>query len=218
MITVMRSIALRIVFVLFGLLSLAGAKCSFVGTSGSVPRDEDKARGDGAGLIVVINDGRLVDGPVQGVRYESGSLSGVTGSDGEFQYEEGDTILFSIGGIALGEVVKAKAFMTPLDLVPGGTLDTTAVINIARLLQSLDSVPGDSRITIPSVLRAAAVENNPPIAFAIRSLDYADDEAFVNAASQLVATLTAAYGFTAVLVDAESARQHLLESIAERTR
>lgn len=211
----MRSIAVRIVIALFCLVSLAGAECSFVARSGSGAGHEDKERGDGSGLIVVINDGRLVDGPVQGVRYESGSLSGITGSDGEFQYEEGNTIRFSIGEIALGEAVKASAFMTPIDLVPGGTLDTPAVINIARLLQSLDSVPGDSRITIPRVLRAAAVGNNESLASAIRSLDYSDDDAFVNAAAQLVATLTAAYGFTAVLVDAESARQHLLESLAE---
>jgi hypothetical protein len=210
----MRLIARRCVFALFVLLSLAGAKCAFVATSGSGSGHEDKDRG-GGGLIVVINDGQLVDGPVQGVRYESGSLTGFTGSDGEFQYEEGNTIRFSIGEIVLGESVKARAFMTPLDLVPGGTLDTPAVINIARLLQSLDSVPGDKRITIPPLLRTAAAVDNEPVAYAIRSLDFSDDEAFVNAASQLVATLTAAYGFTAVLVDAESARQHLLESLAE---
>jgi len=215
MTTTMRSIVRRSVFALFVLLSLAGAKCAFVATSGSGSGHEDKDRGGGGGLIVVINDGQLVDGPVQGVRYESGSLSGFTGSDGEFQYEEGNTIRFSIGEIVLGESVKAKAFMTPLDLVPGGTLDTPAVINIARLLQSLDSVPGDKRITIPPLLRTAAAVNNEPVAYAIQSLDFSDDAAFVNAASQLVATLTAAYGFTAVLVDAESARRHLLESLAE---
>jgi hypothetical protein len=211
----MRSIVRRSVFALFVLLSLAGAKCAFVATSGSGSGHEDKDRGGGGGLIVVINDGQLVDGPVQGVRYESGSLSGFTGSDGEFQYEEGNTIRFSIGEIVLGASVKARAFMTPLDLVPGGTLDTPAVINIARLLQSLDSVPGDKRITIPPLLRTAAAVNNEPVAYAIQSLDFSDDAAFVNAASQLVATLTAGYGFTAVLVDAESARQHLLESLAE---
>ena len=97
----MRSIARRFIFALFVLLSLAGAKCAFVATSGSGSGHEDKDRG--GGLIVVINDGQLVDGPVQGVRYESGSLTGFTGSDGEFQYEEGNTIRFSIGEIVLGE-------------------------------------------------------------------------------------------------------------------
>lgn len=209
----MRAIFLRIGIAVFMLLSLAGANCAFVASSGSHSRTEDPDQSDG-GLIVVINDGRLVDGPVQGVHYESGSLSGVTGRDGEFQYEEGNTIRFSIGEIMLGEAVQAKDFMTPLDLVPGGSLDSPAVINIARLLQSLDSVRGDSRITIPFELRAAAVGNNEALAYAIQFLDYSDEEAFVNVASQLVATLTANYGFTAVLVDAESAREHLMESVA----
>lgn len=211
----MSSRALRIVFVLFSLLSLAGAKCAFVATSGSSSENEDLFQDDDSVLIVVIGDGQLVDGPVQGVHYESGSLSGVTGSDGEFQYEKGNTIRFSIGEIELGEVVKAKNFMTPLDLVPGGSLESSAVINIARLLQSLDSVPGDNKITIPSAIHEAAVATNESIVFAIQSLDYSDDVAFVNSASQLVATLTQNYGFTAVLVDAETAKQHLLESLDE---
>ncbi|MFQ5643285.1 MAG: hypothetical protein ACE5FQ_06255 [Thiogranum sp.] len=210
----MRSIILRIVFALFVLLSLAGAECAFVASSGTGSDDKDK-NGGSAGLVVVINDGRLVDGPVQGVHYESGSLSGVTGSNGEFQYEEGKTIRFSIGEIVLGEGVTPRALMTPVDLVPGATLETPAVINIARLLQSLDAVPGDKRITIPATLRTAAAGTNEALAPAIRALDFTDDVAFVNAASQLVVTLTATYGFTAVLVDAESARRHLLQSLAE---
>ncbi|HHH45156.1 MAG TPA: hypothetical protein ENK49_13555 [Gammaproteobacteria bacterium] len=208
----MRSICLRFIFASFALLALAGAQCAFVASSGN--HDRDKEDGSiGNGLIVVINDGRLVDGPVQGVRYTSGSVSGITGADGEFRYEAGKTIQFSIGSIALGEVVTAKPLMTPLDLVPGGSLDTPAVINIARLLQSLDAVPGDRRITIPATLRSAAGAGREPLVAAIRSLDFADDTAFVNAASQLVATLTANYGFTAVLVDAETARQHLQDTL-----
>jgi len=209
----MRSIFLRIILAAFALLALAGAQCAFVASSGTHDRDKEDSKIDN-GLIVVINDGRLVDGPVQGVRYTSGSVSGVTGADGEFRYEAGETILFSIGAIALGEAVTAKALMTPLDLVPGGSLDTPAVINIARLLQSLDALPGDRRITIPATLRIAAAGSREPLVSAIRSLDFSDDTAFVNAASQLVATLTANYGFTAVLVDAETARRHLQDTLA----
>ncbi len=207
---------MRIIFATFALLALAGAQCAFVASSGNHGRDKQDGKGGngGNGLIVVINDGRLVDGPVQGVSYTSGSVSGVTGADGEFRYEAGKTIRFSIGSIALGEAVTAKALMTPLDLVPGGSLDTPAVINIARLLQSLDAILGDRRITIPATLRVAAAGTREPLVSAIRSLDFADDTAFVNAAAQLVATLTANYGFTAVLVDAETARRHLQDTLA----
>ena len=165
--------------------------------------------------MVVVNDGRLIDGPVQGVGYASGAQTGITGSDGEFRYEAGNTVQFFIGDITLGQAASGKALMTPLDLVPGGTLDTPAVINIARLLQSLDAVPGDNRITIPGTLRRAAVYDNVHLSVSSVSVDFSDDAAFINAATQLTATLTASYPFTAVLVDAVTARRHLVASLAE---
>jgi len=119
-----------------------GAQCSFFFSSGRSNNDSEDKQAD-AGLVVIVGDGTLVDGPVEGVQYESGSLAGITGSKGEFRYEVGNTVRFSIGDIALGGPVPAKAVITPLDLVKNGAADTPAVINIARLLQSLDSVPGD---------------------------------------------------------------------------
>jgi len=58
------------------------------------------------------------------------------------------------------------------------------------------------------------VSSNNAVAAAIQFLDFDDEVIFVNAASQLVAVLTADYPFTATLVDADSARAHMLESIA----
>ena len=190
---------------------LGGTECSFVATSGSSSSDEERRNG----LVIIIQDGQLVDAPVEGVRFESGALNGVTGPNGEFQFEDGATVAFFIGDIPLGDEVPAKAFMTPLDLVPGGDIDTPAVINIARLLQSLDALPGDRRITIPAQVRGLARRANSGLGASIEALDFADDTAFVNAASQLVATLTQAYGFTAMLVDADTARRHLQDSLLE---
>jgi hypothetical protein len=200
-----------IVFALLALLSLTGTECVFVAKSGSSNTDEDEQTSN---LVVIIKDGRLIDAPVQGVSYRSGALVGVTGADGEFQYQAGEPVAFFIGDIVLGVPVAGKAVITPLDLVPQGTLDSPAVINIARLLQSLDALPGDGRITIPAAVRAAAVRSDEGVSSAIRFLDFADDGAFTNSAAQLVATLTTAYRFTAVLVGAESARAHLRESLA----
>ena len=199
-----------IVFALLALLSLTGTECVFVAKSGSSSTDEDQ---QSSNLVVVIKDGRLIDAPVQGVGYRSGTLAGVTGAEGEFQYRDGEQVEFFIGDIALGQPVTGKAVITPLDLVPQGHLDSPAVINIARLLQSLDAVPGDTRITIPATVRSAAVRSGDTVASAIRFLDFADDAAFANSAAQLVATLTAAYPFTAVLVDKQTARLHLRASL-----
>ncbi len=195
------------------LLVLTGARCSFYAKSGTSSTEKEEE--NRSTLIVVISDGRLIDGPVEGVRYVSGALSGITGAGGEFQYEVDNDIRFFIGDIALGEATRGKAVITPVDLVTGGTLDTPAVINIARLLQSLDSIPGDDKISIPARLRSAAVRSNQTVASSIQFLDFADDTVFVNSASQLVATLTASYPFTAVLVDAERAREHLSESLKQ---
>ena len=202
-----------VVVALLAIPLFGGSECSFYAKSGGDSRDSDK-KDDNSGLTVVVDDGRLIDAPVEGVSYQSGSLAGITGSSGEFQYEVGNTIRFFIGDIALGRAVTGKSVITPLDLVVDGATDTPAVINIARLLQSLDARLGDGRISIPEAVRRAATRSNEGVSSSIEFLDYADDPAFANAASQLVAVLTQDYPFTAVLVDAERAREHMISSLA----
>lgn len=211
--------------VMVAILALTGSQCVFVASSGnnnsckSENNDPcDAKRNNDYGTIVVVKTGQLIDSPVQGVRYVSGSVSGVTGAAGEFQYEAGGTIRFYIGEIALGNAVGGKAVITPLDLISGGTIDTPAVINIARLLQSLDAIPDDHMITIPAALHTMTTQSNATVSTAIHYLDFSDNTAFVNAATQLVSTLTASYPFTAVLVDAASARNHLAKSLGELAR
>ena len=105
----------------------------------------------------------LAGTPVAGVAWETRTQQGVTGLDGSFQYEEGETVRFIIGNTLLGQVTGQEQ-VTPFDLagspvltgiditwglqdVVNGSLfseaDTDvdpfqAVINIAVLLQSLD--------------------------------------------------------------------------------
>ena len=194
---------------------IVGSQCAFFFSSGG--GSSNSAEEDNRGLVAVVSTGTFVDAPVDGLNYESGSVSGVTDSDGEFEYEVGNTIRFFIGDVALGEAVKGKSLITPLDLVNNGEIDTPAVINIARLLQSLDSDPGDGFITIPAAVRAAAARSNVALSSAIEVLDFSDATAFVNVASHLVAVLTRDYPFTAVLVDADNARAHMIRSIDSET-
>ena len=209
----MTSRRIMLILALVAMPLFGGSQCSFSFNSGDDSSDEAEEK-DNAGLVVIVGDGTLVDAPVEGVGYESGALSGVTGSNGEVRYEVGNTVRFSIGDIALGRPVTGKAVITPLDLVENGTSDTPAVINIARLLQSLDSRPGDGFITIPPEVRAAAVRSNQAVSTAIEFMDFSDEPAFINAATQLVAVLAGDYPFTAVLVDADQARAHLERSLA----
>jgi hypothetical protein len=199
---------------------LTGSQCVFVATSGgtngckpTIDRPCNSHNTPTPVATVAVENGQFIDAPVQGLRYESGPLSGTTGDHGEFQYEAGNSIRFFIGDLALGEAVRGKAIITPLDLVPNGSIDTPAVINIARLLQSLDSVPDDDRITLPAVLHTEAVRSNGAVSAPIEYLDYADEATFVNTATQLISTLTQSYPFTAVLVDEQSAREHLARNL-----
>jgi hypothetical protein len=194
------------------LLLGGGGSCAFYASSGGSGSDDEEQRSN---LIIIVRDGQLIDAPVEGVRFDSGALSGITGPNGEFRFEDGGDIRFSIGDIVLGETVPAKALMSPLDLVTNGTIKSPAVVNIARLLQSLDAIPGDNRISIPGTVRTGAVGSNRQITSQLRYLDFSDDAMFANNASQLVATLTANYPFTAVLVDAATARRHLQATLAE---
>jgi len=201
-----------IVFVITAILVLTGSQCVVVVSSGSGTSDKDKDQDDG--VVIIASEGRFIDAPVQGLRYVSGSIAGMTGANGEFLFEPGTPVRFFLGDIPLGKPVDGKIIVTPLDLVDGGTINTSAAINIARLLQSLDAVPGDDRITIPVETSRTAVYANKTIAASLEFLDFADETTFVNTASQLIAVLTASYPFTAVLIDSETAQQHLVESLA----
>lgn len=195
---------------------IVGSQCAFFFSSGGGSSNSGDEENNG--LVAVVSTGTFVDAPVEGLNYESGSVSGVTDRNGEFEYEVGNTVRFSIGDVSLGLAVKGKSLITPQDLVKDGATDTPAVINIARLLQSLDSNPDDEVITIPSEVRAAAVRSNESLSWAIEFLDYADDPAFANAASQLVSVLTREYPFTAMLVDSDVAREHMIRSISKQAK
>lgn len=190
--------------VLIAVPFLAGSQCAVFFSSGGGSDDRDKDD-----EVIVVASGTFGTTPVAGIDYVSGSVSGVTGSDGGFEYEQGQPVQFSIGDIALGRAVAGKALITPAELVATGAMDTTAAINIERLLASLDAEPGDAAITVAPSARAKAVKSDSGVAAAIEYLDFADEDAFVNAASQLVTMLTADYGFTGVLVDAGTAQRAL---------
>lgn len=74
----------------------------------------------------------------EGVTYESGNEKGLTNAKGEFTYEEGEKVTFSIGGVTIGTVAGKEA-ITPLDLVSDASSATTKVKNIVRFLMLLDA-------------------------------------------------------------------------------
>ena len=99
--------------------------------------------GGGGGSSSSTNVGQFVDAPVEGLEYSSSTSSEIktTDANGRFYYQDGEKITFKIGQVILGDVIPSNSgsTVTPLDLV--GTTDTnnSKVVEILRVLQSIDS-------------------------------------------------------------------------------
>ncbi|WP_455208694.1 hypothetical protein [Kaarinaea lacus] len=86
-----------------------------------------------------IQTGVFIDSLVIGVYYETETKSGVTNAAGEYQYIDGETVTFSIGGIVLGSTMAAPV-VTPVDIVEGAINASDPIVsNIIRLLLTLDA-------------------------------------------------------------------------------
>lgn len=84
--------------------------------------------------------GLFIDSAVAGIHYQTtpGGFSGKTSSGGEYEYAAGDTVVFSIGDLKFPAVM-AKDIVTPLDIANSTDPENQIALNIAALLQSLDT-------------------------------------------------------------------------------
>ena len=92
----------------------------------------------------------LIDGIVEGVEYETSSgIIGLTDSNGDFNYKEGDSVTFSVGSVVLGvvtaqELVDGQVFLQDIANVNITDLNNEYLENLATFLQSIDSDAGDN--------------------------------------------------------------------------
>ncbi len=95
--------------------------------------------GGGSNEPVTLSvNGTFVDGAVEGADYVSGtSAKAVTGAKGEFTCKQGDTVSFSVGGMALGSAACAS-IITPLQLAGTSDVKDPKVVNRLMALQLLD--------------------------------------------------------------------------------
>ncbi len=82
--------------------------------------------------------GVFMDSPVGGLSYATPTQKGVTGADGVFKYQAGETVTFSVGAVKLGSA-PGKPVVTPLDLFADAKdASDQRVTNVAVFLQTLD--------------------------------------------------------------------------------
>ncbi|PZN34694.1 MAG: hypothetical protein DIU71_01925 [Proteobacteria bacterium] len=100
--------------------------------------------------------GVFTDSEVVNIGYRTATQEGVTNENGEFSYLEGESVVFFIGELELPPV-QAQPVVTPLDIAGTDDLEHPVVVNIARLLQSLDADGDpDTKIQIPATAAAQA--------------------------------------------------------------
>ncbi|EIJ33061.1 hypothetical protein Thini_0408 [Thiothrix nivea DSM 5205] len=120
--------------------------------------------------------GYFIAPPVAGLHYQTPTLSGETGTKGEFEYNDNEQVTFTIGDISLGTALAAPQ-VTPFDLVgitpPMAAAEVDKAIqdfwntkkptplgvvaNIAQFLQTVDEDANpDNGIAIPPALHDVA--------------------------------------------------------------
>ena len=114
-----------------------------------------KVRGEKEPIKVLTGVFKTTTGVVEGLDYRCGNQSGRTNEKGEFKYEDGKKVKFSIAELDFG-TTNADAVITPANLVPATSFDHPRPRNIVRLLSVFDS-DGDNAngITIDKAVREA---------------------------------------------------------------
>ena len=127
--------------------------------------DSDNDHGGSAGPAT--RTGTFVDSPVAGLDYAgTDSAAGVTNDAGQFQYQDGETLTFSIGDLPLGSAKGARQ-LTPLTITEGAdAAEDDRVSNKLVLLQTLDQ-DGDlnNGIQITEAIRTLVSDNAAGIDF-----------------------------------------------------
>lgn len=110
----------------------------------------------------------LFSGPIVGLGYQTPTVSGVTGENGEFHYRKGERVAFLVGKVVLGTVMGAERVNVAelVSRVDGNIqkLQDPILTNVARFLQTLDQ-DGDVSNGITLTPEIHAIVGNRPIKF-----------------------------------------------------
>ncbi|MGF1741874.1 hypothetical protein L4C34_12500 [Vibrio profundum] len=115
--------------------------------------------------------GSFVDAPIAGMAYTTSSgKSGFTDSEGNYSAPKGDTITFYLGGKENGLKIGAASgrdVLTPFE----ATGSYQRAVNLAVILQSLNTGSSEDIITIPAALKNITSGSDEAIALSKLSLD-----------------------------------------------
>ena len=164
---------------------------------------DDEATPAASGADTTLS-GKLIDSTVSNIGYKTETQSGVTSNAGVYKYKAGETVTFFIGNLEFPST-SANSIVTALDLARTADKSDAAVINMNRLLLSLDE-DGDPdngiQITEAAKTSAAAIDFSLPVS------SFETDTNLVNLVNNGGQTIPG-------LVSVESATNHFNDTLAE---
>lgn len=178
-------------------IALLSITVSGIGLAGCGGSGGDTGAG---GSTPVANTGIFIDSPVSGINYETETITDTTNASGEFSYLDGESVTFLIGDIRF-PMVAAGSVITPLDIIGTQDINDLSVVNMARLLQSMDENDiAEDGISIADVAHQYATGMN--LDFASPTFDTDVINLVANSGSD-----------TTVLIDGADALLHLQETL-----
>jgi len=185
---------MRINIIILFTLGLIQVSCGGSGSNSKETVDTPQA-------TPILYTGVFLDSAVEGLNYATTTQTGVTNNTGEFTYQLNETVVFAIGNIQFTEVL-ANSIITPLDIFTTENINQTSVINMLRLLQSLDE-DGEPKngIKIPAIAHDFA-DN--------LKVDFSSSE-FDNQVADLIAMSD---GINQQLITAEDAISHFQNTLS----
>lgn len=136
-----------------------------------------------------IQSGVFLDSAVEGLSYQTATLSGNTDVLGTFKYDAGETVTFSVSGITLGQA-QGASLLTVIDLVSAAKDESNSqVVQMARFLQTLDDDQNpENGIKITAETRSA-LSSNMLVNSDLKNISFSDNNLF-NAALLAVSAIT----------------------------
>ncbi len=117
--------------------------------------------------------GQFVIGPVSGLGYATRTQADLVNDDGGFWFFPGETVLFYIGDVEIG-FAEADQRVTPLDIFPGSDIDDPSVVNMARLMMTLDA-DGESNGAISITQKSVNALNAAMAARNLEAIPWEED-------------------------------------------
>jgi len=162
-------------------------------------------------LLAHPKRGHFVDSPVGGLTFGTPTHAGQTDDSGAFDYFPEEVVTLWLGPYALGATVAAHR-ISPLDLFEMADTDTVEVINLARLLQSLD-VDGNAKDRILITPEVVEVLDEAVTGLGLTELDFTNSEEIDQIIVDTV-DLGASAGLDLAIVSSEEAKGHLDEQLS----